>query len=91
LKKELKGLYFDTMEIIEAEMQALLNTLIKHDFLGTFKSGRSSGNCIYPRKGTTSRRWCPEGQKLVFDRMAAPVPEIMAGSLYLDYFHLVAM
>jgi hypothetical protein len=31
LKRKLKG-YFDTTEVIEAELQAVLNTLTEHDF-----------------------------------------------------------
>jgi hypothetical protein len=33
-------------------------------------------------KGLLRVRWWPVGSKLVFDHMAAPVPEIMDGSLY---------
>jgi hypothetical protein len=32
LKIKLKGHYFDTIELIEAESQAVLNTLAEHDF-----------------------------------------------------------
>jgi hypothetical protein len=31
-KRKLKGLHFDTVEVIEAESQAVLNTLTEHDF-----------------------------------------------------------
>jgi hypothetical protein len=37
LKKKLKGCYFDTIEVIEAESQAVLNTLREHDFQDAFK------------------------------------------------------
>jgi hypothetical protein len=32
LKINLKGRHFDTIEVIEAESQAVLNTLTEHDF-----------------------------------------------------------
>jgi hypothetical protein len=32
LKMKLKGCCFDTIEVIEAELQAVLNTLTEHDF-----------------------------------------------------------
>jgi hypothetical protein len=51
---KLKGCHFDTTEIIEAESQAVLNTLTDHDFQDAFKNGRSAGNCSYERKSTTS-------------------------------------
>jgi hypothetical protein len=35
----LKGRYFDTLEVVEAESQAVLNTLIEHDFQAAFKNG----------------------------------------------------
>jgi hypothetical protein len=35
------------------------------------------------RRGLVRQWWWPEGPKLVFDQMAAPVPEIMNGSLYI--------
>jgi hypothetical protein len=37
LKIKLKGLHFDTLEVIEAESQAMLNTLTEHDFQDAFK------------------------------------------------------
>jgi hypothetical protein len=44
------------------------------------KNGRSSGNGAEARKGTTSRIMVTSRFKVNFDKMAAPVPEIM------DYF-----
>jgi hypothetical protein len=41
--------------VIQAESQAVLNTLTEHDFEDAFKTGRSAGNGAYARKGTTSR------------------------------------
>jgi hypothetical protein len=37
LKIKLKGRHFDATEVIEEELQALLNTLRKHDFQNAFK------------------------------------------------------
>jgi hypothetical protein len=36
LKMKLKGCCFDTTEVIEAELQAVLNTLTEHDFKDVF-------------------------------------------------------
>jgi hypothetical protein len=44
LKIKLKGLHSDTIQVIEAESQAVLNTLKEHDFQDAFKTGRSVGN-----------------------------------------------
>jgi hypothetical protein len=57
LKIKLKGSHFDAIEVIEAESQAVLNTLTEHDFqnalkmaevlgtLHTLKRGLSLGRC----------------------------------------------
>jgi hypothetical protein len=37
LKIKLKGRHFDTTEMIEAESQAVLNTLTEHDFQDAFE------------------------------------------------------
>jgi hypothetical protein len=37
LKIKLKGHHFDTIEVIDAELQAVLNTLTEHDFQDAFK------------------------------------------------------
>jgi hypothetical protein len=37
LKIKLKGYHFNTIEVIEAESQAVLNTLTEHDFQDEFK------------------------------------------------------
>jgi hypothetical protein len=37
LKTKLKGHHFDTIQVIEAESQAALNTLTEHDFRNAFK------------------------------------------------------
>jgi hypothetical protein len=40
LKVELKGRHFDTVKVIEAESQAVLNTLTEHDFQNAFKNDK---------------------------------------------------
>jgi hypothetical protein len=47
--------HFDTTVVIEAEWQAVLNTLTEHDFQAAFNNGRSTGKGTYAQKGTTSR------------------------------------
>jgi hypothetical protein len=37
LRIKLKDHHFDTIEVIEAESQAVLNTLIEHDFQDAFR------------------------------------------------------
>jgi hypothetical protein len=37
LKIKLKGLHFDTIEVIKAELQPMLNTLTEHDFQDAFR------------------------------------------------------
>jgi hypothetical protein len=37
LKIKLKGRHFDTTEVIEAELQALLNTLTEYDYQNEFE------------------------------------------------------
>jgi hypothetical protein len=53
LKLKLKGRHFDTAEAIEAEMQAVLNSLTENDFQDPFMEGRSAGNGVHVWKGTT--------------------------------------
>jgi hypothetical protein len=43
LKIKLKGRHFDTTELIEAEWQAVLNTLTEHDFQYAFKKRQALG------------------------------------------------
>jgi hypothetical protein len=52
LKIKLRGRHFDTVDVIEAESQAVLKTLTQHDFQDAFKNGRSAGSGEYERKGT---------------------------------------
>jgi hypothetical protein len=55
LKIKLKGRHFDTTEVIEAESQAVANTLTEHDFQDAFKNDRTAGNGAYAKKGTKVR------------------------------------
>jgi hypothetical protein len=43
LKIKLKGLHFDTIEMVEAESQAVPNTLTEHDIQDTLKIAESLG------------------------------------------------
>jgi hypothetical protein len=49
--KKLKGCHFDTIVVMEAESQAVLNTLTEHDFQDAFKNGRSVGNVACTLRG----------------------------------------
>jgi hypothetical protein len=66
LKIKLKGRHFDTVEVIEAESQAVLNALTENDFQDTYKNGRSAGNGAHMRKGTTSRVMVASRPKVSF-------------------------
>jgi hypothetical protein len=37
IKLELEGWHFDTIEVMEVDLQAVLNTLTEHDFQDAFK------------------------------------------------------
>jgi hypothetical protein len=39
LKIKLKGRHFGTIEVVEAALQAVLNTLTQHDFQDALNSG----------------------------------------------------
>jgi hypothetical protein len=48
LKIKLKGRHFETIEVIEAELQAVLNTLTEHNFQDMFKKGQKRWErCIH--------------------------------------------
>jgi hypothetical protein len=50
LKLKLKGRCFDAIEVIEAELQAVLNTLTEHDFQDAFKKLRKRWErCIHAK------------------------------------------
>jgi hypothetical protein len=63
---KIKGRHFDTVEAMEAESQAVMNTLTEHDFQDPFKNGRSSGNGAYTRKEITSRLMVASRTKVIF-------------------------
>jgi hypothetical protein len=46
---------FDTIEVMEAESQAVLTTLTECDFQGAFKNGRSARNSTCVRMMVASR------------------------------------
>jgi hypothetical protein len=66
LKIKLKGSHFDTIQVIESESQAVLNTLREHNFQDTFKNIRSIGNGAFAWKETTSRVNVANGPKVSF-------------------------
>jgi hypothetical protein len=68
LKIKLKGLHVDTIEVIETESGAMLNTLTEHDFHDAFKYGRNAGNSAYAQKGTTSRVMVAIRHKVILTR-----------------------
>jgi hypothetical protein len=68
--------------VIEAESQAVLNTLKEKESQDAFKkNGRRAGNCIYAWEGTTSWMKVASRPKVSFCHTAAPVLKIMDGSL----------
>jgi hypothetical protein len=50
---ELKGQRFQTVEEIQAESQAVLNTLRENDFQEYFKTGSAAGTVVKSQKGIT--------------------------------------
>jgi hypothetical protein len=66
LKVKLKGCNSDITEVIEAESQAMLNTLTEHVFQDAFKNGVSTENSAYVRKGATSRAVVDSRSKVSF-------------------------
>jgi hypothetical protein len=55
LKIQLKGHHFDTNEVIEAESQAVLNTITEHNFQDAFTKWRKHWEGCMLAEGTTSR------------------------------------
>jgi hypothetical protein len=47
LKIKLKGCYFEIIEVIEAESQAVLNTLNEHGFQDAFQNASGAGKAEY--------------------------------------------
>jgi hypothetical protein len=55
LKIKLKDCHFDRVEVIEAESEAMLNTLTEHDFQDAFKKRQKLWERFICVEGTTSR------------------------------------
>jgi hypothetical protein len=66
LKMKLKGCHFDTTEMIEAELQAVMNTDTEQNFQGEFKSRKNVGNGGYMWKRLTSRVMMASKPKVSF-------------------------
>jgi hypothetical protein len=73
LKIKLNGCYFDISGVMEAESQAMMNTLTEQDFQDAFKNG----NKAYVQKGTTLRVMVASRPKASFDQMAVSVPKVV--------------
>jgi hypothetical protein len=73
LSIKLKGRHFDTTEVIEAESQAVLNSLTEHDFQVAFKNERSAGNGVYAWKGIISRVMVASSPEVSCYQMAAHI------------------
>jgi hypothetical protein len=70
--------HFDTIEVIEAKVQMVLNTLTDHNFQDAFKKTEWVLGTVHMRR----RRllwgcWQQAGPKLVFDQIATPPLETM--------------
>jgi hypothetical protein len=52
---KLKGRHFDIVEVMEAELQAVLNTLTEHGFQDAFKNGRNAGTVHTRGRGLLRR------------------------------------
>jgi hypothetical protein len=52
-KIKLKDRHFDIIDAIEAESQAMLNTITEHDFQDAFKNVRNGENGAYARCTTS--------------------------------------
>jgi hypothetical protein len=74
---KLKGCHFDKTEVIDAESQAVLNTVTEYDLRMHLEIGRSTGSGTYTQKGTTLRVTVASRPNVSYDQMAAPVPEIV--------------
>jgi hypothetical protein len=66
IEDKAEGHHFDTIEVIDAESQAVLNTLTEHDFQDAFKNDREAGKCVYVQKGTASRMMVASSNKVIF-------------------------
>jgi hypothetical protein len=78
LKIKLKASHFDTIDVIEAESQAMLNTTSRMHL----KKGRSTGNGAYERKRTSSKVMVASRPRVSFSQIEVSVPEIMDTPLF---------
>jgi hypothetical protein len=69
--------------MMEAESQAVLNTLKQHNFQDAFKNHRSAGNGAYTGKRNTSRKMVAIRPKVSFSPDGSTVLEIMDIALYV--------
>jgi hypothetical protein len=65
--------HFDTIQVIEAESQVVQNMTSRMHL----KMAEVLGTMNMRGRGLPQGWWWPLGPKLVFDKMAAPFPEIM--------------
>jgi hypothetical protein len=72
------------MEVIKAELKAVMNTLTEYNIQDAFRNGRSAWNGAYMQKGTTLRVMVASRPKVIFDQITATVPEITDITLYVD-------
>jgi hypothetical protein len=80
LKIKLTGCHFDTIEVIETESQAVLNTLIEHAFQDELKKIAEALGTVHMR-GRVLLRGVMVATR--HKREAASVPKIMDCSMYL--------
>jgi hypothetical protein len=69
LKIKLKGRHFDTVEVIEAELRAMLSTLTEHDFQKRLKKMAEALGTVQTRgrgKGNTSKMMVASRPKVTF-------------------------
>jgi hypothetical protein len=69
--------HFDTIEVIEAELQAVLNTLTEHDFQDAFKNWQKRWERFILAEFNYFEGDGGQQPQRVSVQMAAPVPEIM--------------
>jgi hypothetical protein len=68
-------------DVTEAESQVVMNNLAEHYFQDAFKMSEALRTVHTRGSGLLWGWWWLVGPKLFFDQIAAPVPEIMDGSL----------
>jgi hypothetical protein len=85
LKIKLKGCCFDTIEVIGAESQAVLNALTEHNFQDAFKNGRSTGNGAL-WKGTTLRVMVASRPEVSFLPDGSTSPRNYGYQWHFEYF-----